>query len=128
MTEQEYTEGVLKTEAVNFSEIRERFTDENIRLLHAAMGMATEAAEILDAVKKHIFYGKKLDILNLKEELGDSKWYSTILIDVLRSSVEEINEINQRKLFARYKNKAFSSEEAINRDVQKEQIEMDFGT
>ena len=42
----------------------------NEDLLHGAMGLCTESGEIMDALKRHIFYGSPLDILNIKEEIG----------------------------------------------------------
>lgn len=117
-----YVEGVLKNESKNLPAIASRLIDDggsNIRLLHAAMGMATEAGEFLDALKKHVFYGKLLDKTNLVEELGDMFWYLGVASDVLGVPFEEIMQINHNKLFARY-SKGFNSEEANNRDLQKE--------
>lgn len=48
------------------------------RILHGAIGMMTEAGEILDIFKKHIFYGKPVDVAHLKEEIGDFFWYLAI--------------------------------------------------
>lgn len=47
-------------------------------LLHCATGLVTESAELVDAIKKHVFYGKSLDVVNIKEELGDILWYIAI--------------------------------------------------
>jgi len=44
-------------------------------MLHMKMGLITEVGELLDALKKHIAYGKELDIVNLMEEWGDAMWY-----------------------------------------------------
>ena len=77
ITSENYVENVLRTESPGNSETVARLTEpQTIRLLHAAMGMVTEAAELLDMLKKHIFYGKILDLINAKEEIGDSQWYS----------------------------------------------------
>lgn len=48
-------------------------------LAHAYMGIITEVGEITDAFKKHQMYGKALDLVNLKEELGDAFWYLNLL-------------------------------------------------
>jgi len=53
------------------------------RLLHAAMGMVTESGELIDAIKKHLFYGKPVDKVNMKEEIGDVCWYVALACDVL---------------------------------------------
>lgn len=116
----EYVDKCLVTESYDVEEIQKRLTDKNmIRILHAAMGMATEAAEILDMIKKHVYYGKKLDLINLKEELGDSNWYQSLLVDLLGVSWEEIWDTNIEKLRSRYGDE-FSSEKAIYRDLDRE--------
>lgn len=114
-----YVKGVLRNESRDFDSIRPRLDGETIRLLHAAMGLVTEAGEFLDALKKHIFYGKPLDKTNLVEELGDTFWYIGVASDVLGISFEEIMQINHNKLFTRY-SKGFSAEEANNRDLDAE--------
>ena len=43
--------------------------DANIE--HCAYGLVTESAEIMDMLKKHKFYGRDFNMVNLKEELGD---------------------------------------------------------
>ncbi len=53
------------------------------------MGASTEAAEILDQLKKHIYYGRDLDRTNLFEETGDLFWYLAIIADELGFSFEE---------------------------------------
>lgn len=44
-------------------------------LLHMAVGVAGEAGELLDCVKKHVVYNKPLDTDNLIEEMGDLEFY-----------------------------------------------------
>lgn len=115
----------IKTESVNFAEIVNRLTDiRTIRLLHAAMGLSTEANEFLDALKKFIFYGKELDVINLKEELGDSNWYQAIAMDELGTNYEEVLSKVIKKLRARYKldngEKGFTENAAVSRDLNKE--------
>ena len=58
------------------------FTDLD-RIRHAVSGLVTESAELLDAYKKHIYYGKELDLVNIKEEIGDLFWYLALACDVL---------------------------------------------
>jgi hypothetical protein len=40
-------------------------------LIHAVLGIGTEAGEVQDLVKKNMFYNKPLDILTLKEECSN---------------------------------------------------------
>lgn len=53
------------------SDIVASLTPEKAELLHAAILLSGEMAELLDAVKKHVIYNKPLDITNVQEELGD---------------------------------------------------------
>lgn len=89
------------------------------RLLHAGIGIATEGGEFLDALKKHVFYGKELDRVNLKEELGDLMWYAAIACDELGTTFEELQATNIAKLRARYP-ETFTYDNTENRDLEEE--------
>jgi hypothetical protein len=52
----------------------------NIRLLHAALGLNTEVAEMLSAYVAG-FKNGSVDTKNLKEEIGDAYWYLAIAYD-----------------------------------------------
>ena len=120
MDSKEYMEMAKKTESVDYDAIAKRLGDKTLmRVLHSALGLSTEAGEILDAVKKHAYYGKELDKVNLFEEVGDLFWYLAILADELGFSFEDAMKKNNEKLAARY-GKAFSSKAAIKRDLDKE--------
>lgn len=93
-------------------------------LLHASMGLSTEAAEFTDALKKHIFYGKELDEVNLKEEIGDILWYAAIALKALGTDFESVMQTNIDKLSVRYPEK-FTEESAINRDLNKERATLE---
>lgn len=47
---------------------------------HAQLGVITEMGELADQVKRHVIYGKDLDITNFVEEVGDVMWYLALLI------------------------------------------------
>lgn len=120
MTPKQYVEDALRTEARDMTPVLERVQDPQlVRLMHAMIGMCTEAGEVQDAVKKHVFYGKELDRPNLIEELGDIMWYIAIATDVLDTTLEEVMQKNSDKLRARYGNK-FTEETAITRNLDKE--------
>ncbi len=120
MSPKHYVENALRTESQDLAPVAQRIgSTDNIRLIHAGMGMATEAAEFVDMMKKHIFYGKPVDHINLVEELGDLMWYIAIASDVLNVSLERIMEVNINKLRARYPTK-FREDLAINRNLDKE--------
>jgi len=125
MTNEEYIKLVLETESIDISAIQERLGDPQVvRLVHAAMGMVTEAGELLDMLKKHLFYGRELDLVNVEEELGDSLWYLGLAVDDMRemgydTSIEQIQEKNIAKLRKRYGEK-FSKDAALTRDLDAE--------
>jgi NTP pyrophosphatase (non-canonical NTP hydrolase) len=115
-----YIKEALRTEAADHdAQMKRLSTPEMTRLLHAAIGMQTESAELSDALKKHIYYGKPLDKVNLIEELGDQFWYLAIMCDALGTTFEEVQQININKLKARYPDK-FTQEKAEVRDLEKE--------
>ena len=91
----------------------------NIRLLHGAMGLCTEAGELQDQLKRHLFYGKPLDGVNVAEEIGDALWYLALIANALNIDLEEIAERNIAKLKARYPAK-FTEHDALNRDLDNE--------
>lgn len=93
-------------------------------ILHGALGISTEAGEILDAVKKSIFYGKPFDLVNLQEEIGDCFWYLAILAKEAGMSFEDIMAQNINKLKTRYPDK-FTEEKALNRDLIAERRELE---
>lgn len=120
MDNKEYTKNALLTMNGNSEAISDRLNQDNMEhILHAALGVTTEAGEIADQVKKHVYYGKKLDRDNLIEESGDLAWYLVVLLQALNSSLDEALEKNIKKLKLRYGN-SFSEEKAINRDVKAE--------
>jgi len=128
MKSDKYIKSCLITESglkENSDEILERLNDRVMaRLLHSAIGMATEAGEVLDMLKKHIYYGRELDLVNLEEELGDCNWYQSIMIDAMKergyhTDWEKIWNKNIAKLKKRYGGK-FSPEKAIHRNLDAE--------
>lgn len=50
-------------------------TPGDCNLIHMAVGIAGEAGELLDQVKKATIYRKPLDRENVVEELGDLEFY-----------------------------------------------------
>lgn len=90
-----------------------------IELLHGAMGLSTEANELLDMMKKNIFYGNPIDVPNIVEECGDAMWYISLILREAGFSFEEVMQINIDKLKLRFPEK-FEEHQAIDRDVAKE--------
>lgn len=77
-------------------------TPEQCELLHAAIGIAGEAGELLDAIRKHIFDGQPLDRENVIEELGDLCFYLEAAMQVVKAFRYEVEQENQAKLSKRY--------------------------
>src|SRR5215469_17615518 len=57
-----------------------------------ALGLAGEAGEVANIVKKAVFHGKTLDREHLRDELGDVFWYFALLCDGANLSLQEIIE------------------------------------
>lgn len=114
MTPDEYQELSVKTAKI-FTD-NQLFAPNLLDLLHAGLGLATEAGEFVDAIKKHVFYGKPLDMVNLQEELGDVLWYIGFICQRNGWSMEKIMEQNIKKLQIRYPEK-FTQSDALNREL-----------
>ncbi len=120
MNSKEYQSDATVTDLMDYGPVFERLSNIHVvRLLHAAMGLCTETGEFMDMLKKHILYGKPLDEVNLKEELGDKLWYTALALDELKATFDEVMQTNIDKLRARYPNK-FTEADALNRDLDKE--------
>jgi NTP pyrophosphatase (non-canonical NTP hydrolase) len=86
------------------------------RLIHAILGVCTEAGELQDMVKKHLIYDKQFDRVNVLEEAGDVMWYLALALDACGFTMSEAMERNIAKLRARFPEK-FTSEKALHRDL-----------
>lgn len=116
----EYVQAAVRTESVDFEQIRERlFNQRDIRILHALMGLTTEIGEAMDAMKKYVFYGKPLDFINMQEEAGDLFWYMALLADACGFAFDTTMERNIAKLKARYPDR-FNEKEALFRNLNRE--------
>ena len=81
-----------------------------------AIGLAGEAGEVADLVKKGIYHQHGLDVDKIKKELGDVLWYVAAMCTKIDCSMSDIAEININKLIERYPD-GYSSEDSINRAV-----------
>lgn len=89
------------------------------RLIHSIIGSATESGEKLEALLKAIDNHAELDVTNLVEEVGDGMWYDAALLRSLGLSIEYAQEVNIKKLKARFDGK-FTEFMANNRDLDAE--------
>jgi NTP pyrophosphatase (non-canonical NTP hydrolase) len=95
--------------------IIESLTPEKADSLHMAVGVAGEAGELLDAIKKYVIYNKTLDRDNVVEELGDLEFYMEGLRQALDISREETIKANITKLGVRYSSGSYSDKQAHDR-------------
>lgn len=96
-------------------DILTELTPEKCNLWHMATGVAGEAGELLDAVKKHVAYNKLLDIKNVIEELGDLEFYMEGLRQQLGINREDTLLNNYYKLMTKRYPNGYSNEAAIAR-------------
>jgi NTP pyrophosphatase (non-canonical NTP hydrolase) len=104
-------------EHYEFSELDEqhKLHEQRVDLIHAALGMAGEAGEVVDLLKKSMYYGKPLDVEKVKEEAGDLLWYiASVMCRALDCTLEELAMYNVDKLRARYPEK-YTDQAAIAR-------------
>lgn len=85
------------------SDLNRAYPRDYVEGLHAAIGLSTEAAEILDAYKKDMF-GKRKPISrdNMIEEAGDVFFYLNNHMRAWGISLQDILKDNVKKLANRY--------------------------
>lgn len=81
-------------------------------LVHFALLATSEAGEAADAVKKHVVYGKDLDVSNLREETGDLLWAAAYACHVMGWAMEDVMTENILKLQRRYPGGSYSDKDA----------------
>lgn len=109
MTLNEYQRAALRTATVN-----EANRLDALGLARDALGVAGEAGEVADLVKKHVGHGHALDADKVKKELGDVLWYVAVLAHRAGFTLETVAEANVAKLRARYPD-GFDPERSKNR-------------
>lgn len=93
----------------------DRFTPNAI---HGVMGVSTEAAELMDLVRKGIFYGKDVRPDQILDEAGDVLWFLALTLQQYGYTIEDAKNFNVTKLEARH-GKEFNQEAVVkiqNRD------------
>lgn len=88
--------------------------DDPITLSTLGLGIAGEAGEVADLLKKVIGHGHPIDVAKLVKELGDVLWYVAVLASVYGVLLSDVAAANRAKLMARYPD-GFSTERSINR-------------
>ena len=83
-------------------------------LSNVGLGLAGEAGEAADLIKKHLHHGHDLDKDHLAKELGDVAWYIALGCEVIGIGFEEVLQRNVDKLRARYP-EGFNREQSLHR-------------
>ncbi len=79
-------------------------SDPEKRIAILAIGVAGEAGEVVEPIKKFLGHGHMLDTSNLEKELGDLLWYIANLATEFDIDLNMVAEKNVAKLQKRYPN------------------------
>lgn len=79
-----------------------QYSDNDIMVVWNAIGLAGEAGEVAELVKKGIFHQHGLDKRKMYKELGDVLWYVAALCTKLDFDMGDIMQANIDKLRERY--------------------------
>ena len=91
--------------------------DEKARnIIHAIIGKATEAGELLEALYATAIRGETFDVANAGEEIGDGFWYDALLARACGLTFDGIQRTNIAKLRHRFPDH-FTEYDANNRDL-----------
>jgi NTP pyrophosphatase (non-canonical NTP hydrolase) len=88
--------------------------DREIMAVWEAIGLAGEAGEVADHIKKGVFHQHGIDVEKLSKEIGDVLWYTAALCTTLNLDLSEIMQANIEKLKVRYPN-GYSSGDSLKR-------------
>ena len=82
------------------------------------MGLAGEAGEVCDTLKKVVHHGRALDRAKVVEEMGDVLWYLAHLANVLGVTLDDVAQANIVKLRKRYPNGFTTADSIARRDEE----------
>lgn len=88
--------------------------DWSYQLSGFGLGIAGEAGEVADLLKKVLHHGHDMDTAKLTKELGDVLWYVQAIAAVNGIKLSDVAQTNIDKLKTRYPN-GWTSEDSINR-------------
>lgn len=93
-------------------DILAQMTPQKCHLDHMVKGVAGEAGELVDAIKRFTMYNKELDRCNVVEELADLRFYMAGIMSDLSITEDELLEQENRKLGSRYASGGYSDQQA----------------
>ncbi len=76
--------------------------NKDLELSYYGLGLAGEAGEVTEIIKKNSIGSKKIVVEDLKKELGDVLWYVSAIADYFDFDLNEVAQINIDKLKARH--------------------------
>lgn len=79
-----------------------------------AMGLAGEAGEVVDVIKKEVHHGHPKNVMKVKEELGDLMHYVVGVASMYGLTMDEVCSYNIEKLAKRFP-EGFDKDRSINR-------------
>jgi NTP pyrophosphatase (non-canonical NTP hydrolase) len=82
-----------------------------------ALGLAGEAGEVVDIIKKFLYAGRPLDEGRLVEGLGDVLWYAALICHAVGTSIGEVMAANVEKLRRRYPD-GFAPDRSVHRSEE----------
>ena len=77
-------------------------SDNDMMIIWNAVGLAGEAGECCEKIKKGILHQHGLDRVGMKKELGDVLWYVAALCSKLGLDMGDVMDANIEKLKQRY--------------------------
>ena len=89
--------------------------DTILNISNFSMGLAGEAGDVVDYLKKVYFHGHEIDKEKLKLELGDVLWYISNLALLHEINLNDVARSNIEKLEKRYPS-GFNQKQSIERE------------
>ena len=106
--DQYYVMGPIESMIRTANYVKER------ELIHAALGLAGEAGEVVDLIKKSVNYNTPLLEFDLLNECGDTLHYLTRILSLNGFTLQDAVDANLTKLSARFPT-GYSNTAAIER-------------
>ena len=102
-----------------YQELAQRTSNKTLdirgHLFNGVLGLAGEAGECADLMKKHYFQDDRPFVHLLEDELGDVLWYVAETAAALGVTLEEVARRNVEKLCRRYPD-GFDADRSLHRE------------
>lgn len=102
-------------------------TAQDKEMQHAALGIFSEAGEILEMFHDAAYKGITIDPVHMSEELGDVLWFVILMAKNIDCTLEDIMKMNINKLASRYGDK-YCDFLAVNRNLEAERETLETST